>query len=323
MKIAITGANGFVGSNLTKYLMKMGYEVTALVRKTANVSLLPVKAKVVEIDYSSTESIQSSLADQEIVIHCAALTRSVSWEEMHEINVSLTEKVVEVVNESESVRQLIFLSSQAAAGMGEPNKPKTEEDPPQPLTWYGKSKLMAEEIILSKAQKDWTVVRPVSVYGPGDKDFLQTFKLMKNHLSVALGIRDKYISLIYIDELCLFISKCIDNSAAFQQVFFTSDGQTYTHKMFADAMQNAVHTFSLHVAVPDALMFYVAALGELRNKIRPRSSVVNLQKFKELQGRFWTVSIDKAKQLLDFNPKPNLTHYLHTTWLWYKEQGWL
>ncbi|MFO7659433.1 MAG: hypothetical protein R6V77_00805, partial [Candidatus Cloacimonadaceae bacterium] len=100
-------------------------------------------------------------------------------------------------------------------------------------------------------------------------------------------------------------------------------GQTYTHKMFADAMQNAVHTFSLHIAVPDALAFTVSAFGELRNKFQPKSSIVNLQKFKELQGSFWTVSIDKARRLLSFDPKPNLTHHLHTTWIWYKEQGWL
>jgi len=323
MKVAITGANGFVGSSLTRYLMKRNYEVSSLVRKTANVSLLPVKAKVVEIDYSSEESIQSGLADQEIVIHCAALTRADNWDEMKEINVTLTEKVIEAVNKTGSVRQLIFLSSQAAAGMGSFNKPKTEEEIAQPVTWYGKSKLMAEELIRSRTQKDWTIVRPVSVYGPGDKDFLQTFKLMKNHLSVSLGIKDKYISLIYIDELCQMITKCIDNKSALGQVFFASDGNIYTHKMFADAMQNAVHTFSLHIAVPDALAFTVSAFGELRNKFQPKSSIFCLQKFKEMQGRFWTVSIDKPRRLLGFEPKPNLTHHLHTTWIWYKEQGWL
>jgi nucleoside-diphosphate-sugar epimerase len=323
MRIAITGANGFVGSNLTKYLMKKGHEVTALVRRTANVSLLPIKSTVAEIDYHDLNSIQSAFAGHDIIIHNAALTRADNWEEMKDINVGLTEKVVEAVNNSDTVKQLIFLSSQAAAGMGELNKPKTEEDIPQPITWYGKSKLMAEEIIRNRLTKNWTIIRPVSVYGPGDKDFLQTFKMMKNHLSVSLGLRDKYISLIYIEELNLFINKCLDNEKAWGQVFFASDGQVYTHKMFSDAMQSAVHTFSLHLAIPDALVFYVAALGELRNKIQPKSSIVNMQKFKELQGRYWTVNIDKARRLLDFNPKPNLAHHLNTTWIWYKEQGWL
>lgn len=323
MRIAITGANGFVGSNLTRFLMKDGHEVTALVRKTANVSLIPVKSKVIEIDYHNEESIHSAFLKQDIIIHTAALTRADNWEEMKDINVSLTEKVVNAVNEIKSVKQLIFISSQAAAGMGDKNKPKTEEDIPKPITWYGKSKLLAEEIVKNRLQKEWTIIRPVSVYGPGDKDFLQTFKLMKNHISVSLGIRDKYVSLIYIDELNQFISKCIHNKVAYHQVFFASDGRTYTHKMFTNAMQNAVHTFSLHVTVPDALLFYVAALGELRNKLQPKSSLVSIQKFKELRGRYWTVSIDKARKLLDFNPKPNLTHYLHSTWIWYKEQGWL
>jgi len=323
MKIAITGANGFVGSNLTRHLMKKGHEVTALVRTTSNVSLLPVKSAIVEIDYNDADSLRQAFAGNDIIIHSSALTRADNWEEMKSINVGLTEKVADAVNSTASVKQLIFLSSQAAAGMGTKNQPKTEEDIPQPLTWYGKSKLMAEEIIRNRLEKNWTIVRPVPVYGPGDKDFLQTFKLMKNHLSVSLGLKDKYISLIYVDELNLFISKCLDNDKAFGQVFFASDGQVYTHKMFSDAMQSAVHTFSLHLTIPDALVFYAAALGELRNKIQPKSSVVNLQKFKELKGRYWTVSIDKARRLLDYHPKPNLSNYLHKTWLWYKEQGWL
>ncbi len=323
MRIAITGANGFIGSSLTRCLMKQGHEVTALVRKTGNVSLVPIKAKVSEIDYSNPDSVRSAFEGQEIIIHTAALTRAESWEKMKAANTALVEKVVEALNSNDAVKQFIFISSQAAAGMGTKNKPKTEEDIPQPLTWYGKSKLMSEEIIRNRLQKDWTIIRPVSVYGPGDKDFLETFRLLKKHLSVSMGIMDKYISLIYIDELCQLISKCIGNKNAFRQVFFASDGQTYTHRKFSDALQKAVPTFSLHLSVPDALVFYVAALGELRNKIQPKASIVNLQKFKELTGRYWTVSIDKARNLLDFNPQPNLSQNLHRTWLWYKEQGWL
>jgi len=323
LRIVITGANGFVGSNLTRFLMNKGHDVTALVRKTADVSLLPIKSRIVEIDYCDIESIKTGLVNQDIVIHAAALTRADNWLQMKDINVSVTERMVEAANESEHVKQLIFISSQAAAGMGDKNKPKNEEDIAKPITWYGKSKLMAEEVIKNRLLKEWTIIRPVSVYGPGDKDFLQTFKLMKNHISVSLGIRDKYISLIYIDELTQFITKCLDNPVAFHQVFFASDGSTYTHKMFSNSMQSAIHTYSLHLTIPDSVVFYVAALGELKNKLQPKSSLVNMQKFKELKGRYWTVNIEKARKLLDYNPKPNLTHYLHTTWIWYKEQGWL
>ncbi len=323
MKIAITGANGFVGSNLTRFLMKQGHEVTALVRKTANVKLLPVRSRIAELDYNEPTSLQAAFDGPEIVIHCAALTRADNWQEMKEANVSITEKVVAAVNESETVRQFIFLSSQAAAGMSEKNRPKTEEDLPAPVTWYGKSKLLAEEVVRNRLSQGWTIIRPVSVYGPGDSDFLETFRLLKNHLSVSLGLRDKYINLIYIDELTHFIGLCLDNPAALHQVFFASDGQTYTHRQFAEALQSAVHTFSFHVAVPDALVFYAAAIGELRNNFLPKSSILNLQKFKDLTGRYWTVSIEKAQRLLDYQPQPNLIQNLHKTWLWYKEQGWL
>jgi nucleoside-diphosphate-sugar epimerase len=323
VKIAITGANGFVGSRLTRYLINQGHEVIALVRSTADVSLLPIKSQINTIDYSSIENILNALDDCQILIHCAAVVRALNWQDMHEQNTILTERITEAVNKSDAISQFIFLSSQAAAGMGEKHKPKTEEDIAQPITWYGKSKLMAEEIIRSRCLTDWTIIRPVSVYGPGDKDFLQTFKLMKKHISVALGIKDKYLSLIYVDELCALINLSLNNPAAAKQVFFASDGEIYTHRMFCDALQAAGQTISLNITIPDALLFPIAVWGEAKSHWNKKSEILNLQKFKEFKGRYWTVSMDKAFRLLGYKPNANLTKNLHATWIWYKEQGWL
>lgn len=323
LKVAITGANGFVGSRLTRFLMNHGHDVTALVRASADVSLLPVKSKIVSIDYNQADEILRIFEGFEIIIHCAAIVRSLNWDDMHSQNTLLTQRIVEAVNNCSSISQIVFLSSQAAAGMGERNKPRIETDPPKPITWYGKSKLMAEDSIRSHCHKDWTIIRPCSVYGPGDKDFLHTFRLMKNHLSFSLGWMEKHMSLIYVDELCSMINLSLGNEAAFKQTFFASDGGEYTHKDFMEAMQTAVQTVSLHISLPDFALFPIAALGEIRSRINHKAEVVSLQKFKELKGRYWIVNIDKSRKLLGYHPKPNLSKNLHSTWVWYKEQGWL
>ncbi len=93
VKIAITGANGFIGSRLTLYLMKNGYEVTAIIRSTAKVHLLPVKSRFREIDYGNPDSIQEALHNHDIIIHSAALTKARNWNEMLSVNLGLTERL--------------------------------------------------------------------------------------------------------------------------------------------------------------------------------------------------------------------------------------
>ncbi len=208
--------------------------------------------------------------------------------------------------------------------MSSSKNPVKESDACKPVTWYGKSKLLAEQFIQEKCRKDWTIVRPCSVYGPGDSEFLQIFRYMKRHFSISLGWREKYLNLIYIDELTQFLENCFFNPKAYNQIFYATDGKIYTHKDFLDALQQAVQTFSLNIAVPDTLVFSVALLTELKNLVLPgNQNTINLQKFRELSGKYWLCSIDKAKELLDYNPQPDLAGNLYRTWMWYKEQNWL
>ena len=85
----------------------------------------------------------------------------------------------------------MYVSSQAAAGpAADPERPVSEDDPPQPFEPYGRSKLEAETLVREHpANVPWTIVRPSAVYGPGDGDFLTLFRQAAHGVGVYPGSR--------------------------------------------------------------------------------------------------------------------------------------
>ena len=146
MKILITGANGFVGSNLINSL-KSDYDIFALVRNNSDINLISDEINIIRTDYSEKD-LKKIFSKVDIIIHLAGVTKGRNWEIFHKINMDLTNKISRIANESKNIKQLIFISSQAAAGMSKNEIPKNEHDNNLPVTFYGKSKLLAEQIII-------------------------------------------------------------------------------------------------------------------------------------------------------------------------------
>lgn len=322
-KIVITGSNGFIGSFLAKKLIQQKYDVTCFVRYDSNIELLPENSKIVYVDFSNDKEISNLLQNQEIIIHVAALTRAKKWQQFKKINIELTDKLITFYNRTSSLKQFIFISSQAAAGPAKNKYPKTESDLCSPISMYGKSKLAAENLVRDKAEKPWTIIRPVAVFGPGEKDFLQIFKMVKKHISIFAGYSKKYINLISVDDLTDIIIKTIGNQKAFNQVFFASDGNAYSWNDFISNLEKALNTFSIRFRIPDILLLPAALFSEFCAFHREKIPLFNREKVKEMKQQYWLVSNKKVKELLNFTASSNLQLNLRKTYDWYKEKGWL
>jgi nucleoside-diphosphate-sugar epimerase len=322
-KLIITGSNGFVGSALANNL-KENYEVTCLVRHGSNINLLSKNINIKYIDYNNTEVIMELLLGQDVLIHTAALTRAKRWQQFKQINIDLTEKLIEFYNKTSSLKQFIFISSQAAAGPA-PDKstPKLESDKCHPVTRYGKSKLLAENLIKEKAKKPWTIIRPVSVFGPGDKDFLQYFRLIKKHLAMFIGFRQKYYNFIFVEDLVEMISKTINNGKAYNETFFARGTDVLSIQQFVHNIENVMNAKALHLHIPQFLLYSIALVSEILTVFSHRPPIVNREKIKEFKGEYWLVSNKKTKKILDFETTENILDKLKITYQWYKDKGWI
>lgn len=323
MRIAITGANGFVGSNLANHFHAQGHEVAAVVRPGADCSLLQSGIVINQVDYNSLSDLQAAFSSANLIIHNAGKTRTRSFEEMIIANVVTTRRIIQACNSTPACTHLIFISSLAAGKPSRDGTKVTEDSGSDPVDWYGRSKLLSERLIRDVCHKSWTVVRPSSIYGQGERDFLQIFKMVNAGISFHLGREDQLLSLIHIDELAEFIEFCAENANAKGQVFYASDGEVYTHTQFTGLAARILGVKTRELSIPIPLARIAFHLGDVFEGITRKTTLVNTQKMRELININWICSIDKARKMIGWEPKPDLEANLRSTLDWYKQQGWL
>jgi UDP-glucose 4-epimerase len=323
MKIAITGANGFAGSKFANYIHSQGNEVRRIVRPQADLSLLDSNLDIQVTDYNSKEELKRVMEGVDVLIHNAGAVRTHTFMQMIEANVRTTRRVMEAFNAMSEGKRFIYISSQAASHPTKDMELAKEEDPSAPVDWYGKSKLLAEKIIQTECAKEWVIVRPCSIYGPGEKDFYQLFKAVQKGINFHIGRKPQYMNLIYVRELAQFLELCVVKENAAGEIFFASDGEIYTQQEFMRLIAEILAVKTIEIAVPVSLAKAAFYAGEAFEMITGKTTLLNKQKMKEIIDVTWLCSIEKAKSLLGWNPQPNLKGNLSETIKWYKEHNWL
>jgi nucleoside-diphosphate-sugar epimerase len=180
--VSITGATGFIGTHAVRAFRTHGWKVLAIVRPGSE-KTVPDGAAVRHADLLSQGALTAAFAGSEVVVHAAGLVRAASSDELQSVNVGATRAVVAAANAVGA--RLVHLSSLAAIGPGTPEHPTREDDPPQPVNAYGRSKLAAEAMVRSTATVPWTILRPSAVYGPGDRGFLPLVRLARPSGAIA------------------------------------------------------------------------------------------------------------------------------------------
>lgn len=175
-KVFVTGATGFIGGNIVKKLLELGYSVKILVRNDKKLEPHPWKEKVEKVygDILEPETFNDKIRDCKIIIHCAAIIAWWNrwWDKIYAINVIGTRNVLNAALNIDC-KKFIHLSSVAAIGYGENGNPINEN---HPYNWgkhhivYMETKHEAEEEVKKGVQKglNATMVNPANVWGVGD-----------------------------------------------------------------------------------------------------------------------------------------------------------
>ena len=325
-KALVTGSNGFAGSHLVEALLSRGYEVSCLVRKTSNLRWL----KGLNLDFVYGElvdkySLKNAVTGKDFVFHLGGLTKAKRKEDYYKANHVGTKNLVETVDESNpEIKRLVYVSSQAAVGPGKDMTPLNEESPCNPITDYGKSKLLGEQAVLSYRDKlPVTVIRPPAIYGPRDTEIFLFFKYIQNHIKPLFGFKENHLSLVYVKDLVQGICVAAESKKAIGQIYFIANEDSSSFSDAEESIQKALDVKAMTVRIPVPLFIFAAFLSQQFAKLKDEAASFNPQKAREISARFWICDVSKAKEELGFSTKYSLEQGAIETVKWYKENGWL
>lgn len=323
-KLLITGASGFVGYHLIQEALRRGDHVFAAVRKTSQlVHLQQPGINLVYPNFHNIELLKKDLESWGIthIVHGAALTKAASEQEYNYANAVLTRNLAQAAGMAAvDLKSFVFLSSLAALGPSINGQPVKEDQPPAPLTLYGKSKLLAEQYLAEIGSLPLTGLRPTAVYGPREKDLFIVLNMIRRGWEFYIGKGEQRLSFVYVSDLVALVFKALEAPAS-GNYYHVSDGQSYDRYALAAAMKNLLKTRTLRLHVPVRLVSFFLKIQEGLTRKGGKVSILNRDKLRELTAS-WECSIEKARRELQYQPEVLLPEGLARTVQWYRANKW-
>jgi nucleoside-diphosphate-sugar epimerase len=204
-----------------------------------------------------------------VVMHLAGkahdLLNSSAIEEYYEVNTHLTKKVFDAFLVSDA-RLFITLSSVKAVA-DEVREELTEEDVPNPITHYGKSKLLAELYILSKEIPEFKrvyILRPCMIHGPGNKGNLNLlYKFINKGWPWPLGAFKNKRSFCSIDNLLFFIKELIERDDIPSGIYNVADNEPISTNSLIYLIAKSINKKGKIFNISPTIINSIAKLGDI------------------------------------------------------------
>jgi dihydroflavonol-4-reductase len=323
-KVLVTGGRGFLGQHISRELFERGYEVRILARPSGST----VEGNCSEVCYTDIRDrrgVEEAVHGVEYVFHLASNFRKGGSDkkEAFSVNVEGTENVLFACL-NQGVKRLIHCSTIGVHG-DILEFPATEKTPYNPGDLYQETKMIAEQKVWDFHDKTGlpvAMVRPISLMGPGDTRMLKLFRMIKKGRFVLVGRGDNNFQPAYIDDVVKGFMLCLEKDEAVGEVFIMG-GEEYVPlkdllKLIADEL--GVDPPKLHLPIGPVLS--LARLSELvfvPLGIEPPLHQRRVSFFQNNRA----FRIDKAKEMLGYQPEVSLREGIRKTINWYKTNGWL
>jgi nucleoside-diphosphate-sugar epimerase len=311
MKVLVTGVAGFIGSHTAERLLTQGFELIGVdnFNDYYNVDLKATNAKAVEEkggliikgDLRDAATYEQLPKDLDYIFHFAAqpgISQTSSYEDYLSNNVEATKKLVDFALTVPALKLFVNIGTSSIYGL---DATYPESFAPQPASYYGVTKLAAEQLVLQKSREQQMKacsLRLYSVIGPRERPEKLFTKL------IALGLEEKAFPLFegsnnhlrsftYVGDIVDgIVSVCGKEALVNGEVINLGTDKEYTTQEGIDAVAEAIgKPIALHV-IP-----------------------------KRPGDQFRTKAIiDKAKKLLDYNPSTSLKQSVAQQLEWFKKQ---
>lgn len=321
--VLITGGSGFIGINLASALLKTGYKVKVLVRRTSNLKYLNnLNVEYRFGDLFNKDSLQQAIEDCDIVFHTAAVVAM--WkgkeEQQYQTNVIGTRNIAEVALKS-GIKKFIHTSSIATLGWKQDGlliDENTQFNQNKNLT-YNYTKFLAEKEILSYVDKGLpaVIVNPSIIIGPGDYNFHggALIKRLKN--KTIPFYFDGGINIAFIDDV---VNGHI-NAAYYGKVGerYILGGHNLTIKEALYQIAEIIGVSPPHYKISTRLIKAISKFFDLYSTIFKTRPLISSDLAAYIGKNFW-VSSEKAIKELNYKITP-FDEAVRNTYNWYFQEG--
>jgi nucleoside-diphosphate-sugar epimerase len=301
LTLAITGATGFVGSRLLTKARAAGHDIRALTRRPQR------KRKGIEwIDGSldNSHSLDRLVQGADAVIHVAGVLSAPDAAGFEAGNVAGTAAMLAAA-EKAGVKRFVHVSSLAAREPG--------------LSLYGASKARSEKLIEASPLSS-AIVRPPAVFGPGDRETLELFKMAARGL-VLLPPHGR-LSVIHVDDLARLLLALIDAECPPNLLIEPDDGHEggWTHEEFGQALGRAVGRRVVTLSMPRSMLRLGARIDGI---LRGPAAKLTPDRAAYFCHPDWTVEPSRGAPESLWLPVIETNEGLAATARWYRGEGWL
>jgi nucleoside-diphosphate-sugar epimerase len=326
VKVLVTGATGFTGGHLARYLAARGDAVRVLVRSAAQKDH-PAFAGMEAVlgDLQKPEDLPRAVAGVDVVYNVAALYRQAGLPEAtyRRVNAEAVGWIVRAAAQGGAAR-VVHCSTVGVHGDIE-HPPANEDAPLRPSDVYQVTKLEGERHAREAAADtgiELVVVRPSGIYGAGDRRLLKLFRGVAHRRFVVLGDGEIFYHLTHIDDLVEGFRLAATVPVAAGRTYILAGGEVTT-------LNELVGIIAVEAGAPGnpwhlpAWPFWLAG-GACEALCAPFGIEPPLYR---RRVDFFTKSrafdIARAKTELGFRPRVSLREGVRRTLAWYRAEGWL
>jgi nucleoside-diphosphate-sugar epimerase len=321
MKALVTGATGFVGSHLAEALLRRGDEVTALVRSPGKAALLnDLGVRQIHGDLQSTEALRAATAGQDVIYHVAGVIAARNEAEFLEANREGTAKLLAAIGGA--TPRIVLVSSMAAGGPAARDRPLTGNEPPAPVTEYGRSKLAGEQLIRA-SHLPWTIIRPPMVYGPRDTEVLKVFRIARTGLVPVFGDGSQELSAVYGPDLAEALIAAAASDAAIGKTYYACHPERFSSMEFVRAVGGSFGRSVRVLPLPEWIARGALSVTGAVARLTGTATLLTSDKANEFFQPAWTGDPSAFIEDTGWRPGHDLAAGLTATAQWYRQRGWL
>lgn len=303
MKIAVTGANGFLGRYIVDELIKRNEDVRVIVRSDADLPFDTRKVQVMKGDFTRHEDALKFLTGCDALIHAAAVTAVdlIDSREYFRVNTEATRRLVELCDELQ-IDRLVYVSTVNTIGHGNKQLPAAENAPmkePFSSSWYAQSKKKAEtfvEAYSTKAHKHVIILHPAFLIGDRNRKSgsgkLIGMGYRKRNLYIPRGGKN------FVDVRSVAYAACNALTRGSNGDHYILGGENLSFKSFFKKLRQVGNYRQNIYLLPDWLILLAGKAGDFLRFIHIPTELCS-RNLKQLLVREYYQS-DKAKNELAF-----------------------